>query len=252
MYATLTRTNRPVTATHWNGSSWSNGIPNSINDVYIDADYDTTSGSFSCRNLHITANAKVTIVPETYVKILKDIHQSATSRIHVKSGGNLMIMHPNADVTSAKVIAERTFKNVQRLDYVFMASPISGIPLKRLSPGTVDSRFYTYNEIGNYLEAINPTTTIIEQGKGFQVRVPSLHSSLPTNFDAIIENLNGEFINSGVINSYLSNSNYGFNIVGNPYLSTISLRKFFELNKGKINLVVNFWQKQMVHKENLM
>jgi hypothetical protein len=242
MYATRTRTNRAITATHWNGASWSDGVPTAIKDAHIDADYSTLNGSFSCRDLIVTGNSILTIVTDTYVKVLRDINQDSTSKIHIKNEGNLMILDKNAATESAKVQVEAIFPNHQRLDYEFLSSPISGIPIKNISPETLDSRFYTYNEPTNSYVSLNPNTTLASAGTGFHIRTPANFPIIPSDFNLAIESSNGN-INKGIIIKNSSKINLGFNLFGNPYLSKISLLLFYKLNKRITEQNIFIWNK---------
>lgn len=242
MHAVITKRNKPVTTTRWTGK-WSNGLPAPNTNAYIDTDYTTATGSFACRDLILTASAVLTIPENTYVKILKDINQTATSHIIVKAGGELMLLNVDADVTTARLTAEATYKNLQRLDYAFISSPISGIPVKRLSPGTLDNRFYEYNEETNQFNTVNPTTKSTLSGEGFHIRTPANHPDTATNFNISINNFTGGTINKGIINIPVIYGKSGFNLVGNPYHSRLSLRKFYEANKNNLSSTLHIWRK---------
>lgn len=242
MYAIRTRTNRAVTATHWNGTSWSNGTPTVVKDAYIDADYSTLNGNFSCRDLIITGTAILTITADTYVKVLRDIIQDATTKIILKDKGSLMILNKNADTTTAKVRIEKTFPNMQRLDYEFISSPISGIPIKNISPGTLDNRFYTYDEATTSFVSLNPYTTLTTLGKGYHIRTPSMFPSVPSNFDITIENISGG-LNGGLITLTLSKLLSGYAITGNPYCGNISSKLFYKLNSNVVEKSLFIWKK---------
>jgi trimeric autotransporter adhesin len=243
MYATRTRTIQAVTATHWNGTAWSNGVPTAIKDAHIDADYSTFNGSFSCRNLIVTGISILTIETDTYVKVLRDINQDSTSKIHIKNEGNLMILDKNAATESAKVKVEASFPNHQRLDYEFISSPISGIPIKNLSPGTLDNRFYTYDEASNSYVSLNPYITLTNRATGYMIRVPSTFPIGLNNFNINLENVNSEGINSGVITKVITGLASGFNMIGNPYFAKVDQNLFYKINNKILEKSINFWKK---------
>jgi hypothetical protein len=243
MYATRTRTNRAITATHWNGTSWSDGVPTAIKDAHIDADYSTLNGSFSCRDLIVTGNSILTIVTDTYVKVLRDINQDSTSKIHIKNEGNLMILDKNAATESAKVQVEAIFPNHQRLDYEFLSSPISGIPIKNISPETLDSRFYTYNEPTNSYVSLNPNTTLASAGTGFMIRVPANFPLTSSDWDVLANNNLVGNINIGYITKTISHINAGINMIGNPYTALLCTKKFWVYNQSVIEKNILFWTK---------
>lgn len=243
MHATRTRTNRTVTATHWNGTTWSNGAPTVIKDVYIDSDYSTLNGNFSCRDLIITGTAILTITADTYVKVLRDIIQDAATKIIMKDKGSLMLLNKNAVTQTAKIRVEKTFPDMQRLDYEFMSSPISGIPIKNISPGTLNNRFYTYDEATASYSTLDPYISMTDAGIGYQIRTPSNFSSTVANFNIIIEKVNNEEINTGINKVLISRSFSGYLITGNPFLSLLNNKTFYNINKDIIENRSFVWKK---------
>ena len=243
MYITRSRTNRLVSATHWNGTVWSDGQPNATNDAYIDADYSTVNGCFSCRDLYITASAVLTIPTDLYVKVLRNVIQTQTSKIIIKSEGNLMLLHKNPDVSTARIQTEATFKNHQRLDYEFISSPISGITLKQLSPLTLDNRFYIYDEATNAYLAVNPNSTLTTKGHGYFIRTPNNFSTDISDFNVIIENNDTGSITGGLETVLISRLNSGNTIVGNPYLTILDFKKFIKHNYSDILSFVQIYKK---------
>lgn len=243
MYAGKSRTNKAITATHWNGSAWSNGKPDSSKDAFIDASYTTENGNFSCRDLVITSTAILTIITDSYVKVLRNLNQSPTSQIVVKSDGDLMFLHKDAETETARVQVEATFKNHQRLDYEFISSPISGIPIKNISPGTLDNRFYTYDEGTNSYSIINPNASMTVAGGGYMIRIPTNFPTTISDWTITVNNYFNGSMGKGIILKSITKNLYGINIIGNPYTSKINLRKFHNTNKEIILSSLFFWNK---------
>ncbi len=241
MYAAISKPNKPVQDTHWDGSQWDNGTPTTYKDAYIDGNYTTLTGSFTCRNLFITGTSELTIIADTHVKVLSNLEQEATSQIIVKHKGNLMLLNKSDTVPTARIRIERVIENMQRLDYSHITSPVSGILLKSISPGTLDNRFYSYDEGTNIYFSINPNTEITSAGKGYLIRTPNNFPSIPTDWNINIDNFSSGILNSGVISVPVVYSRFGFILIGNPYPTTLSLRKFYEVNKKVINPIFYVW-----------
>jgi len=243
MYATKSRTNMAITATHWNGTSWSNGSPNAVKDAHINADYTTASGSFSCRDLVITTTAILTIVTDSYIKVLRNLNQSATSKMIIKDKADLMFLHKAPLTESAKVQIEAILPNHQLLDYEFLSSPISGIPLKSISPGTLDNRFYIYNEATSSFTLKNPHTTLISSGAGYQIRVPNYFTTTIADWLININNFLGGVLKAGIIRVQIEKLSLGFNHLGNPYTSILDARLFLKYNNSAIWKRLYLWKK---------
>src|SRR5690606_25244597 len=135
----------------------------------------------------------------SYVKVLRDLVQSPTSKIKVKDKGNLMFLHKSPSTQTAKLEIEAIFPDHQLLDYEFISSPISGIPLKTISPGTLDNRFYTYSEAENTFLALNPNNTLIIAGIGYNIRVPNNFSTINGNWNVLINNYDSGNVKNGII-----------------------------------------------------
>ncbi|HLN96362.1 MAG TPA: hypothetical protein VK183_12080, partial [Flavobacterium sp.] len=133
---------------------------------------------------------------------------------------------------------------MRRLDYVFWSSPVSGQDLKAFSPKTVSpsggpyiggSRFYILNEPTNSFMAIEPVGTPFAEAKGYMIRAPN---DFPANGTQQV--FNGLF--SGVPNNGTATiattrtpgTGYGYNLIGNPYPSTLNASLFLAQNPGAL------------------
>jgi hypothetical protein len=244
MYAAISKTPKPIQGTSWNGSSWSNGSPNSYKNVLLTSDYNTLSGSFSCNNLSILNDAKLTIAENSYVKIINELWQSQNSLIDIKDSGNLILLSNKSFHETARVSVERIYKNLQRLDYVYFSSPLSGITLKSVSPLTLNNRFYALDELTNIYTILNPNAELIPKGKGYLIRTPNNFSNTPTNFNIKIDNILSGTLNSGINEFEIFYQGSGFNLTGNVYLSSISAHKFLTTNESQIESKLFIWDER--------
>ncbi|WP_297334643.1 hypothetical protein, partial [Flavobacterium sp.] len=244
MYVVLPKTSKPKEDTVWNGTLWSNGMPNAYKNAVLTANYSTTLGSFSCNNLTLTDNTELTVIENTYVKVIKDLNQSLNSLITVKNLGNFILLDNKNLHETARVSVERIHYNLQRLDYIYFSSPISGIILKSVSPLTLNNRFYALNELSNIYTILDPTNEIVPKGKGYSIRTPNNFTNTPTNFIIKIDNTLSGTLNSGINKIDISNHGSGFNLTGNIYLSSISASKFLYLNKNQIESKLFVWDER--------
>jgi hypothetical protein len=138
-----------------------------------------------------------------------------------------------------------------RLDYTLWSSPVAGQNLKAFSPNTLTSRFYVYDETavdgnttinnGTYVTILNGTneaTYAFEAAQGYLIRTPNNHPTTPTVFQGNFEGVS----HNGNFSVPVSAVNAGYNLVGNPYPSSIDLNAFFTGNSA-IENTVWFWRK---------
>lgn len=242
------------TSTTWNGATWSNGTPTSSLDAIIAGDYSTGAaapqGAFTAKSL--TVNSGIfTVASGTSVTVENAIvNNAASSNFIVENNANLVQTNAVANTGSIKV--KRNSNPLYRFDYTLWSSPLIGQNLKGFSSATLSNRFYTYNTAtgtnGDY-EAVFPTQSEgsynFESGKGYLIRTPDSHPAYVAGNPGTV--INAEF--TGVpynqsVNVALSNANTGFNLVGNPYPSAISIAQLFSSNSDAIDGTIWFWRKR--------
>lgn len=240
--------------TTWDGTAWSNGTPTSSLDAIIAGNYSTGAaapqGAFTAKSL--TVNSGIfTVASGTSVTVENAIvNNAASSNFIVENNANLIQTNAVANTGSIKV--KRNSNPLYRFDYTLWSSPLIGQNLKGFSSATLSNRFYTYNTAtgtnGDY-EAVFPTQSEgsynFESGKGYLIRTPDSHPAYVAGNPGTV--INAEF--TGVpynqsVNVALSNANTGFNLVGNPYPSAISIAQLFSSNSDAIDGTIWFWRKR--------
>lgn len=242
------------TTTTWDGTSWSNGTPTSSLDAIIAGNYSTGTaspqGPFTAKSL--TVNSGIfTVASATSVTVENAIVNNADSNNFIVENNANLIQNTAATNTGA-IKVKRTSNPLYRFDYTLWSSPVVGQNLKAFSSATLSNRFYTYNTAtganGDYV-AVFPTqsegTYSFEAGKGYLIRTPDSHPAyVEGNLGTAI---NAEFTGTPYnqnVNVALSAVNTGFNLVGNPYPSAISISQLFTLNSNAIDGTIWFWRKR--------
>lgn len=197
--------------TVWNGTTWSNGLPNANSHAIINADY-TGNGFAACR-LDVTGTAVATMTENTNLIIDGNIHVDPTATLKLQNDCNLW--QSKTAVNTGNVKIQRTTSALKRLDYVLWGSPVTGQNLQSFSPQTISNRFYTYNSATNLYSAIDPSTNAFSKGLGYLIRMPNNHPTSATPWT-------GEF--NGVPNNgdfTIQIPTYSYVAIGNPYPSVI-------------------------------
>jgi hypothetical protein len=238
-----------VPSTTWNGSSWSNGAPTITTTAYITGNYSESANIFAC-TLNVSSGAVATIPSgfnvTLYGKLTVDIGSSFT----LNSNSNLM--QQTVAVNTGDITVKRISSPLYRLDYTLWSSPVSeSQTLLNFSPLTCNIapsniRFYSYNTTTNQYNSVNPSTTIFEQAKGYLIRSPNNWISYNVGLSPAPQQFIGSFTGvprNGTIAFTMANTGTGFNAIGNPFPSAISLDSFINENSSAIEGTLWFWRK---------
>jgi len=227
------------TVTTWTsagGGSWDNGAPTATTAAVIEFDY-TSTGDLNACSLTVTNNADVIILADDVVSLGGGLTVDTGSTFTLNSDA-ILLQGGTTNVNSGDITVIRETQALKRLDYVLWSSPVAGQNLGSFSPLTVSSRFYTYTTSSDTYTAIANTNDFTD-GQGYLIRVPDNHPTTPTTW-------NGTFTgvpNSGNITIGLSAAANGYNAVGNPYPSPISISTFLSDNSSLISGNLYFWRK---------
>lgn len=243
----------------WNGTLWEGGTPDLDTKAVISGNYDTAAhGEFEACTLAITNNAVVTVNSKTAVTVKNEIVTEAGASLIVKTDANLIQINEAAVNTGTVTVEKKA--HLKRLDYIYWGSPVKGQELKAFSPGTVESRFYTYNEANDFFETIVPKNNIFgtnkegqfeSAAKGYAIRASNYYPAGTSTTEAPIQVFTGVFKgvpNNGdisfplkyktTVGTYVGN---GYNLLGNPYPSNIDFDKLVDDNKDLIDGTAYFW-----------
>ncbi|AWI25947.1 hypothetical protein HYN49_08565 [Flavobacterium pallidum] len=215
-----------IAETTWNGSVWSDGTPTASLNAVIEGPFDTaTDGVFTAKSLTINTGGSVTINSGTNITVVNQVTNTLTAADFVIENNANLLQLGVVNVNSGNATVYRNAA-MRRQDYVYWSSPVAGQNLLDFSPNTLTNRFYELNETTNSFVAVDPSTTDFAGAKSYMLRAPD-------DFPMTTQTFNGEFIgvpNSGSYSIPVTNNNQGYNMIGNPYPSTISADAFLDEN----------------------
>ena len=232
-------------STTWNGSSWSNGIPDADTFVIIDGTYNTgaaDTGSFDACALQV--DAALTVAGDTYINIDGDITINATGSLTVAHTGSVVQVQDAAVVTNNGAISVLVdTPTLDILDFMVMGSPMSAETRESVWASAWNVQDHTtanFNSIAgvtgfNFLDAELDdwnlyVTGTLNAGEGFLVRP-----------QASLNGAGGVFnydFNTGTLNTGVVTQTLGFNVtelespnmLSNPYASAIDADAFLTAN----------------------
>ncbi|WP_332026683.1 T9SS type A sorting domain-containing protein, partial [Kaistella sp.] len=217
-------------ATTWSGNSWDYGVPDAFVDAIIGGNL-TAAEHLVSKTLTINTGIVLTVAADASFTT-GDFVNNGT--LVVESDGNFVQTEGSINSGSGTATVKRNAR-MKRLDYTYWGSPVHGSQtLKQFSPGTVDSRFMTYNTIDDTFSTVNPNTTVFVAGKGYAIRASNYYPvwtdpTLESNY-RIFEGIFKGQPNNGDINLPLEQTGQTFNLIANPYPSNIDLHALATIN----------------------
>lgn len=229
----------------WTGTEWVGGLPQKSDMVIITGDYHTSTGSLEVCQCIIN-DATVTVGSNTYLVVADQIVNNG--EIIVENDGSLVQVNEMNTNSGAGLVTVRRESNMKRLDYTYWSSPVNGQNLKQFSPTTLNNRFYTYDENTDLFETIDPLNNIFGQSptgfesaaKGYAIRAPNHFSGTENSrFTGVFRGI----LNNGphVFPLRFTDAQHGFNLVGNPYSSSIDFYQLADMNSALITKTAYFW-----------
>lgn len=241
----------------WNGTSWSNGMPNTwTGDESIKI---IIAGPYTMGNANLLKSCQLEIIADPNAKLI--IGENATYIVEDKltlNNGSVMIIqdkgsfvqvsepdknsiHPNATFE-----VHRKSQAMYRYDFTYWSSPVQGFKLKNVSPTTLFDKFYSWNAStqawtvhkSNLPEA---QLEVMGAGKGYIVRAPQSYSVNPTQRN-VWESVFVGKPNNGVQQVTVSNGSANqWNLIGNPYASAVDAAAFMTANQNVLEGAIYLW-----------
>jgi len=229
-------------STTWENGAWSNGEPAFGKDVIFKSNKTYAGQDIQACSIYVQNGAQVNFISESNAYVTYNVNVETGSALTFESSSHL-IQTENTQNTGV-VTVKRNSSKLRRLDYVMWGSPVSGSQtLLDFSPNTLTNRFYTYNTSDNIYNPIaNPAATTFAKAKGYLIRMPNTHSSTtPTVYEGVF---NGTPNNGNVyFPMAYQDATHGYNAVGNPYPSPISVTAFIDANIDNIQGTLWVWRK---------
>jgi len=212
----------------------------------------------TAKSITLDATGKLTIKANQSLTVADalTINNNATKdNFVIETGANLFQQSTAANnPLGGQVQVQRAVSNIKNnaattgMSYLFWSSPVYGQATKGttgFSPGTPNNRFFEYYEPTDTFKETNDATFVA--GKGYAVRAETsgvdsptygktyTFTGVPNNGDIsiVLKRTKESGVNTG--------SGIGYNLVGNPYPSTIDLRKLFAANTNVIENLAYFW-----------
>jgi len=217
---------------------WSNGIPNSNQNLVFASNYTSAgggSGNMSGCSCIVNSGVNVTISQDDTLTITNAV---------INNGGlltfenNASLLQTTNAVNSGNIIYKRISTPMKNFDFTYWSSPVTGQILYNLSPNTLWDKYFSYT--GNMWKQEVASTTIMIPGKGYIIRTPKaglwgngenvlFPYSQPVQFTGVPNN--GNITAEPVVAG-------NFYLIGNPYPSALDADKFLFANPNPNNSAI--------------
>lgn len=250
----------------WDAGAWSNttGPGNSGTlDVIVRAPFvvgaNIDQASFTAKNLTVESTGSLEIPANESITVAGNII-TADNKITIDSDGSLLQTNaPSTNQNTGKIIVKRS-THMRKMDYTYWGTPVTGQPLLNtsnstggtnpalynlggFSEGTPNNRIYQYNEPNDTFKAATDTDFV--PAKAYAIRGKDSYAiSNPSNNPIADEFSFTGIANNGAYTVGIQKSKntpssdpvkpytHGYNMIGNPYPSSIDFIKFYNLNHG--------------------
>jgi hypothetical protein len=250
VYGTTTWTG--TTNTDWaTATNWTAGLPDEAKNVTIIAttNQPIIASNISIKSLTLNASTSLTVTSGFNLTAIDAIINENGGTLIIENNANLIQVNNVSNSGTGTTIINRTGNLLTRNEYTIWSSPVFGQNLLAFSPVTLPSRFYNYSEADNLYNIVAGVSSVpFTQGAGYLIRMPDSNVLAGYNTGDASVRYEGVFTgtaNNGDITKSMEYSGVtnGYNMVGNPYPSTIDAQTFIAANAANIESSLYFWRK---------
>ncbi|HBI01287.1 MAG TPA: T9SS sorting signal type C domain-containing protein [Flavobacterium sp.] len=239
VYSSVESVQFPTTV--WNGTSWSNGLPDNTKRVIFAGSY-TSSGDLEACSIEVQSGTVTVLANHNFIVNNQIDVTGAPATTNFIFENNASLIQINDVVNTGPITYRRNSTPMISYDYTYWSSPVANQNLGSFSPNTIAIRFYLW-DTGIYNWANISTATSFVAGRGYIIRAPGI-----APFNLVTPNIfNGQFVgiphNGDITVPIVVNGLNDRNLIGNPYPSAISADDFMDdpSNAGVVGGTIYFW-----------
>ncbi|WP_294818887.1 hypothetical protein [uncultured Flavobacterium sp.] len=238
--------------TDWNNPlNWSCAtVPTAAHNVVIAvaATQPVITGNITVEAASLTVGEGASVIVETGNSLIVAnavaVHENGS--LTLQDRANLIQVNHVGNTGIIRV--EKLSAPMFRLDYALWSSPVAGQTLIGFSPETMPNRFYRYNTTTDTYTAsgLNNGDAPFAEGTGYLIRVANTHQAYDAENHFTGTPWAGAFTGVPHNGTIVAVAPAGFNAVGNPYPSAISIAAFYEANALNLgnDAALYFWRKK--------
>ncbi len=237
--------------TDWNEPlNWCGGVPVATDAVEIplvtNQPIIASGDNILVESVNVFSGATLVVESGGNLTVANAVTVASGGDFTVNNNANLIQVNDVSNSGSVTVI--KNSSALYRLDYTLWSSPVTGQNLQDFSPLTLSNRFYDYDESTDSYSVITPSTNDFSVGRACLIRAPNTYAAyVDDDTSGVI--WEGTFVgepNNGDVAVSTTTALNGYNLVGNPYPSSINVNDFFDANVATVNQTsaLYFWRKR--------
>jgi uncharacterized delta-60 repeat protein len=217
-------------ATIWDGNQWSNGFPSGGKEVFFRESYSSLTSANVC-SCSIDYEKTVTLLGGNTLGI--EFSYLGLGTLVLEDGANLY-QSDDEIINTGMLYLKRKTSPILKSDYTYWSSPVNNQKLFDVSPNTASDCYYSFFDYAWKRESASNNMIL---GKGYIIQGPKHFSAtIPEKYEAVFKGNP----NNGIVNVNIGPANT-YNLVGNPYPSTLDATTFLNINKKNIKGTLYFW-----------
>jgi len=208
----------------WDGVSWANGVPTITKKAVLNADYNTsTNGSFDCCTLEVNTSTTLTISSGAYVNVDNDIINNGI--INVENSGSIVQVNETDTNSGSSNYTITRYASANNFDYIYWSSPVQNFSITNIP----NSHRYFWSTTGLNANGTQGNWVAASGAMGVAMGyIARVTSSVSVIFSGNINN--GSLSVSVEKGSDAASINDNYNLIGNPYPSSIDVDAFLYEN----------------------
>ncbi|MBC8884212.1 hypothetical protein H9X57_15170 [Flavobacterium piscinae] len=227
--------------TVWNGTAWSNGLPDNTKRVVFAGNY-TSSGDIQACSMEVQSGTVTVLANHNFIVNNQIDVTGPPASTSIIFENNASLIQINDVVNSGSITYRRNSTPMVTYDYTYWSSPVANQTFGSFSPNTNAARFYRWNTAIYNWSNVSVASTFTA-GIGYIIRAPGIlpfNATTPTVY-------NGQFVgvphNGDITVPIVVSGLNDRNLLGNPYPSAISADDFMDdpSNAGVVGGTIYFW-----------
>jgi hypothetical protein len=226
-------------STTWDGTTWSNGTPNSSTTAVINANYSTPNSIDAC-SIVVNPGKTLKINSSDYLKVQNNLIINGNLILY----NDASLIQVNNTTNKGNITYNRTASGLNGYDYVYWSSPVfsngsNGQQLDNIYTSPTQGPKFKWNTTATNANSTQgtwdwATGDYMLPGKGYIVRASNAYSSTGNTINAVFTGVanNGDISIKVTRGSNSSSFDDNWNLLGNPYPSAINGLAFLANNSN--------------------
>ncbi len=241
-----------ISASIWNGSSWSPNEPDATINAIIDGDYNASNGNIIAKNLTINTGVNLSFHNNSTKSVIVFGNLTIDGTFTLGDDESLVMFNDNAIIKGSITKNESSFPRINKNDLTYWSSPITDAEIETVFYNVTPDRIFYYDQSRSSASDpdLDPSGTywdtwVIATGKmipavGYAAEGPNGETGIhniefngsPNNGEVLVP-LKGNFNDNDLLND--------FNFIGNPYPSAVDIDLFRNKNSTVIDPTIYLW-----------